>query len=69
MQIQILWLLVLIVLVILASGMILRDAYGKVYSPWITSEHVADTSSLEAFREFPAWRDKSGPDLALAVWR
>ncbi|MFC1716396.1 hypothetical protein ACFL6S_22180 [Candidatus Poribacteria bacterium] len=30
---------------------------------------MADTSSLEAFREFPQWKDKSGQDLALAVWK
>ncbi len=45
-----------------------RSLQARVYSPWITSEHVADTSSLEAFRRFPRWRDKTGQDLALSVW-
>jgi len=55
--------------IILAVGLGSRAVQARVYSPWIVSEHVADTSSLEAFRQFPAWRDKTGQDLALAVWQ
>lgn len=43
-------------------------AAALVYSPKITSEHVADSSSMEAFRKFPAWKDKMGQNLALAAW-
>ena len=62
------WLLALMTM-ILTFGFSIREVQAKVYSPWIVSEHVADTSSLEAFRQFPEWKDKSGQDLALAVWK
>jgi len=42
---------------------------AKVYSPWIISEHTADTSSMEAFRLDSRWKDKTGQDLALEVWK
>jgi hypothetical protein len=35
----------------------------------VTSEHTADTSDLQRFRQFAPWRDKTGNDLALAIWR
>ena len=35
----------------------------------VTSEHTADTTDLKRFREFPAWKDKSGNDLAIAIWK
>jgi hypothetical protein len=44
-------------------------ASGEVYSPRIISEHVADCSSLEAFSNFPAWKDLRGQQRALAVWK
>lgn len=37
------------------------------YSPKITSQHVP--SSLKAYRNFPAWKDKQGQELALAAWK
>ena len=39
------------------------------YCPRVTSEHNADTTDLLRFRNFHAWRDKTGNELALAVWR
>lgn len=44
-------------------------AWGLVYSPRVTSQHVADCSSLEAFSQFPAWKDLKGQERALAVWK
>jgi hypothetical protein len=44
-------------------------ARAGVYSPKITSQHVADTSSLEAFAQYPAWKDLKGQDRALAIWK
>ena len=35
----------------------------------LTSDHVADTTDLGRFRQFHEWRDKTGNDLALAIWR
>ncbi len=42
---------------------------AKVTCIRITSEHTADTTDLKRFRQFPAWKDKTGNDLALAVWK
>ncbi len=42
---------------------------AKVTCIRLTSEHTADTTDLKRFRQFPAWRDKEGNDLALAVWK
>ena len=35
----------------------------------VTSEHTADTTDLKRFRQFSAWKDKSGNELALAIWK
>ena len=35
----------------------------------LSGEHTADTTDLERFRRFPAWKDKEGNDLALAIWK
>jgi hypothetical protein len=35
----------------------------------VTSEHTADTTDLQRFRQFTQWKDKTGNDLALAIWR
>lgn len=42
---------------------------ADVHSPWILSEHVADTTSLEGFANFPAWKDKQGQERAVAMWK
>ncbi len=35
----------------------------------VTSEHTADTTDLQRFRQFGQWKDKTGNELALAVWK
>lgn len=35
----------------------------------LTSDHVADTTDLARFRQFHRWSDKTGNELALAIWR
>lgn len=35
----------------------------------VNSEHTADTTDLKRFRQFSAWKDKSGNDLARAIWK
>jgi hypothetical protein len=35
----------------------------------VISEHTADTTDLKRFRNFDAWKDKTGNDLALAIWK
>jgi len=42
---------------------------GRVLCVRLTSEHTADTTDLARFRQFHEWNDKSGNDLALAVWK
>lgn len=59
----------IIAAMLITFGISARSAQARSYSPWVISEHVADTSSLEAFRQFSEWRDKSGQELALAVWK
>ncbi len=58
---------------VLASAILAMGWAGSlqaaVYSPRITSEHVADCSSLEAFAKYPAWKDLKGQDRALAIWK
>ncbi len=44
-------------------------ALAKVVCVRVTSEHTADTSDLGRFRQFSPWKDKTGNDLALAIWR
>jgi len=42
---------------------------AKVTCIRVISEHTADTTDLKRFRQFSAWKDKTGNDLALAVWK
>ncbi len=35
----------------------------------ITSEHTADTTDLMRFRNYHVWKDKTGNELALSVWK
>lgn len=35
----------------------------------VTSEHTADTTDLQRFRQFAPWKDKTGNELALAIWQ
>jgi hypothetical protein len=35
----------------------------------LTSNHIADTTDLGRFRQFRKWKDKTGNDLALTIWR
>ena len=64
-------LFLLILLALLAGG--LRQAFaasgGRAYCPRVTSEHNADTTELKRFRNFHLWKDKTGQELALAIWR
>ncbi len=46
-----------------------QTASARVYTPRVTSEHVADTSSMEAFSNHPAWKDLTGQERALAIWK
>jgi len=70
MEIQDIFFSVLIALTtIFAFGSTGGIALALCYSPRITSEHVPDCSSLKAYRNFHAWRDKQGQELALAAWK
>jgi hypothetical protein len=58
-----LWLILSVVLLAATA------ARAQVWCPRITSEHNADTTDLARFRSFHAWKDKSGNDLAIAIWQ
>jgi len=42
---------------------------AKVACIRLTSEHTADTTDLKRFRQFSEWKDKTGNELAIAVWK
>ena len=42
---------------------------AKVACIRLTSEHTADLTDLMRFRQFHQWKDKTGNDLAIAVWK
>lgn len=44
-------------------------AAARVTCIRLTSDAVADTTDLTRFRQFHKWRDKTGNELALAIWR
>jgi len=42
---------------------------AKVACIRLTSEHNADTTDLGRFRQYSEWKDKTGNELAIAVWK
>ena len=42
---------------------------GRTVCIRLTSDHVADTTDLERFRQSRRWKDKTGNDLAIAIWK
>ena len=42
---------------------------AKVACIRLTSEHTADMTDLKRFRQYHEWKDKTGNDLAVAVWK
>jgi hypothetical protein len=53
----------------IAAAAMPSASVAKVTCIQLTSEHTADTTELKRFQQFPAWKDKGGNDLALAVWK
>ncbi|MHC4203742.1 MAG: hypothetical protein ACYSTT_03770, partial [Planctomycetota bacterium] len=53
---------------ILLAGMT-SISTAKVACIRLTSEHTADTTDLRRFRQFHQWKDKTGNDLAISVWK
>jgi hypothetical protein len=45
------------------------SSVAKVACIRLTSEHTADMTDLKRFRQFHQWKDKTGNDLAIAVWQ
>jgi len=35
----------------------------------LTCDHIADTTDLKRFRDFRVWKDKTGNELAIAIWK
>jgi hypothetical protein len=44
-------------------------AAADVLCPRITSEHNADVTDLQRFRQYHKWKDKKDQDLAIAIWQ
>lgn len=59
------WSLVLAALYFAAPARVL----AKVTCIRVTSEHTADTTDLRRFRQYAPWKDKTGNELALEMWK
>ena len=53
----------------LLSFAVSATSVARVTCIRVTSEHTADTTDLKRFGQFAAWKDKSGNDLAIAIWK
>ena len=51
------------------TALMATQGSAKVYSPWVISEHVADTRDEARFAADPRWSGLTGQEKALAVWR
>jgi hypothetical protein len=58
-----------VLLLLLAILFFSAAAQGRAYCPRVTSEHNADTTDLKRFRNFHLWKDKTGNELAYAIWQ
>lgn len=47
----------------------LKTTEARVLSPRVISEHTADMTDWQRFRNFHQWKDKTGQELAIAVWQ
>ncbi|MBN2313436.1 MAG: hypothetical protein JXM79_05865 [Sedimentisphaerales bacterium] len=43
--------------------------FARVTCIRLTCDHIADTTDLKRFRQFHQWKDKTGNELALAIWK
>lgn len=58
-----------VVVFVLLQAVISATSIARVACVRVVSEHTADTTDLRRFREFPAWKDKTGNELALSIWK
>jgi len=58
-----------ILIIFLLIALFAAAARSRTYCPRVVSEHNADTTDLKRFRNFHAWKDKTGNDLAYAVFQ
>lgn len=56
-------------LIVAFSAVTCATSGAKVACIRVVSEHTADTTDLKRFRQFRQWQDKTGNDLALAIWK
>jgi hypothetical protein len=56
------------VLIFFLEGMT-STSIAKVLCVRLTSEHNADTTDLMRFRQFHQWKNKTGNDLAIEIWK
>lgn len=55
--------------ILLLSNIASTSSVARVACIRLTSEHTADTTDLKRFRRFHPWKDKTGNDLAIAIWK
>ena len=58
-----------LIISLLITALFAQAPQARVIAPRITSEHNADLSDWNRFRNYHQWRDKRGNELALAVWQ
>ena len=54
---------------LILSAVMTSVSSARVACIRLTSEHTADTTDLKRFRQFSEWKDKTGNELAIAVWK
>ena len=57
------------ILLVGVTALMATQGSAKVYSPWVISEHVADTRDEARFAADSRWVALTGQEKALAVWR
>jgi len=58
-----------VIIFLILSAAMTSISTAKVACIRLTSEHTADMTDLMRFRQFHEWKDKTGNDLAIAVWK
>jgi len=58
-----------VIVLFIAFAAMTNKSAAKVTCVRLTSEHAADMTDLKRFRQFHEWKDKTGNDLAIAVWQ
>jgi len=58
-----------VTILVMLFTLMMSSSVAKATCIRLTSEHNADTTDLKRFRQFHQWKDKTGNDLAISVWK